>query len=61
MSRVGLSKRTRFEVFKRDQFTCQYAVEEAAELALARKPHSESQRFRYFCGVCWNKIRDGAE
>lgn len=38
-----------------------HVVIDAAELALARKPYSVSQRFRYFCGVCWNKIRDGAE
>lgn len=30
---------------------------EAAQLARARKPYSSPQRFRYFCGICWNKIR----
>lgn len=32
----------------------------AMEIATARKPYSESQCFRYFCGVCWNLIREGA-
>lgn len=35
-----------------------HEVLDAAELARARKPYSEGVRFRYFCGVCWNKIRD---
>lgn len=35
-----------------------HEVSEAAEIALARRPHSESQRFKYFCGICWNKIRE---
>lgn len=37
-----------------------YEVLDAAEIALARKPFSENWRFKYFCGICWNKIR-GAE
>jgi len=36
-------------------------VIEAAHIARASKPFSVSGRFRYFCGVCWNKIRDTAE
>lgn len=32
-------------------------VIEAAEIALARFPFSDYQRFRYFCGVCWKKIK----
>lgn len=35
-----------------------HEVEAAAELALARKPHNENWRFKYFCGICWNKVRD---
>lgn len=31
----------------------------AMEIATARKPFSKSQCFRYFCGVCWNIVRDG--
>jgi hypothetical protein len=38
-----------------------HIVEEAADLARARKPWSERQRFLYFCGVCWNKIKRGEE
>lgn len=33
-------------------------VLESMEVARSRKPHSENQGFRYFCGICWNKIRD---
>jgi len=36
-----------------------HEVIDAAELALARKPYSQSQRFRYFCGICWNKVKEG--
>lgn len=118
--RKGLSKRTRFNVFKRDGFTCQYCgahppkvvlhvdhitpvvegggndidnlvtsceeimglfhpgqnsvprdsfmsarrfiellgfdeVLESAEIALAAP--SVNSKFKYFCGVCWSKIR----
>jgi hypothetical protein len=35
-----------------------FEVKEAARIAHAAKPWSEPQRFKYFCGVCWNKIRD---
>ena len=31
----------------------------AMELATARKPFSREQCFRYFCGICWNIVRDG--
>jgi 5-methylcytosine-specific restriction endonuclease McrA len=33
-------------------------VVEAAEIARAAKPFHESVRFKYFCGVCWSKIRE---
>lgn len=35
-----------------------HAVVDAAELAFQRIPYSESRRFRYFCGVCWGRVRD---
>lgn len=35
-----------------------HEVLEAAEIARAAKPWSESTRFKYFCGVCWNKVRN---
>lgn len=38
-----------------------HEVLEAAEIAWARKPYSESTRFKYFCGVCWNKIKRGPD
>jgi hypothetical protein len=37
-----------------------HVVLDAAELAYARRPYSERQRFLYFCGICWNKIREAA-
>lgn len=38
-----------------------HEVLDAAEIARASKPFSESSRFKYFCGVCWNKIRRGTD
>lgn len=38
-----------------------HVVIDSAELALARKQYSEGVRFRYFCGICWKKIREGYE
>lgn len=34
-------------------------VLDAADMAVTRKPYSEAQAFKYFCGICWNWIRDG--
>ena len=31
----------------------------AMEIATSRKPFSQNQCFRYFCGVSWNIVRDG--
>ena len=36
-------------------------VLEAMELADARFPYSESRAFKYFCGICWNKVREQTE
>lgn len=30
----------------------------AMEIATARKPFSKNECFRYFCGICWNIIRE---
>jgi hypothetical protein len=30
----------------------------AMEIATARRPFSKNQAFPYFCGICWNKIRE---
>lgn len=38
-----------------------FDVIEAAEIAYLKVKHSEYQRFRYFCGVCWKKIRGAAD
>jgi hypothetical protein len=32
-------------------------VEDAMRLACARFVYSDSKIFKYFCGICWNKIR----
>lgn len=32
-------------------------VEESMERAVAVKPYSQSTCFKYFCGICWNKIK----
>jgi hypothetical protein len=32
-------------------------VLEAADIARSVKPYSDPERFKYFCGICWNKIR----
>lgn len=29
----------------------------AMEIAIAKKPHSAVNCFKYFCGVCWSKIK----
>jgi len=33
-------------------------VIEAAEISLAAVPYNEKRQFKYFCAVCWNKIRE---
>jgi hypothetical protein len=35
-----------------------HLVVDSAEIARAAKPWSEAACFRYFCGVCWNRIRE---
>jgi hypothetical protein len=35
-----------------------FAVREAMEISCARK-YSMAPAFKYFCGVCWNKIKSG--
>lgn len=32
---------------------------DAAEIARSKKPYSDPQRFKYFCGICWRKIERG--
>ncbi len=44
--KAGISKRLRFEVFKRDGFVCQYCGNHPPAVVL------------HFCGVCWGRIRD---
>ncbi len=31
---------------------------QAMDVAVSRKPYSREQCFRYFCGICWNIIRE---
>lgn len=35
-----------------------HTVKDAAEYAQSRVPYSDSRRFKYFCAVCWGRIRD---
>lgn len=35
-------------------------VLDSAERAKAKFPHFSATTFRYFCGICWNKIKKGA-
>jgi len=35
-----------------------WAVSEAMELACARWASSDNKAFKYFCGICWNRIRE---
>lgn len=35
-----------------------HEVLDAAEAARAARIYSETREFKYFCGVCWNKVRE---
>lgn len=35
-----------------------HEVLDAAEYAMSRKPGSLHNRFLYFCGICWTKVRE---
>ena len=35
-----------------------FEVEDAAEIAFNKHPNFDYGRFRYFCGICWNKIKE---
>ena len=37
-----------------------YEVVDAMEKAVAKVQWNRSESFRYFCGVCWNKIKESA-
>lgn len=43
------------------QQLCYLEVLEAMELAVQRQPHSQQQCFKYFCGICWRKIKQDFE
>lgn len=36
-----------------------HAVIEAAEFTISNRSVRPSNEFRYFCGICWNRIREG--
>lgn len=38
-----------------------YDAMEAMEIAVMRCPNDEYGCFKYFCGVCWSKIRENAD
>lgn len=35
-----------------------HVVTDAAEIARAKYGYSKSKRFPYFCGICWNRVRE---
>lgn len=35
-----------------------YAVTDAMEIASAKMPYSNAKTFAYFCGICWNRIKE---
>jgi hypothetical protein len=35
-----------------------HVVLDAAEIARAKFPYSKNKAFPYFCGICWNRIRE---
>ena len=37
------------------------ATLEAASIALSKSHYSMNRLFRYFCGICWNRIRERDE
>lgn len=38
-----------------------HAVLEAVDIAQARFPWSDTKAFKYFCGVCWNRVREQSD
>ena len=38
-----------------------HEVLEAAEIAQSKLGHNKTDEFKYFCGICWNKIRGGQD
>lgn len=55
MARKAISKKTRFEVFKRDRFTCQYCGATPPGVLLHIDhihPVAEGG------GICWGKIKE---
>jgi hypothetical protein len=35
-----------------------HVVIDSAEIAHAKHAYSKTKRFPYFCGICWNRVRD---
>jgi CRISPR/Cas system Type II protein with McrA/HNH and RuvC-like nuclease domain len=35
-----------------------FEVQDAAELSFNKFPYTTHNKFRYFCGICWNKIKE---
>jgi len=67
--RKSISKKVRFEIFKRDNITFKEdmkrtflsklsidEVENAMHIACARMDNAE-EALRYFCGICWRRIK----
>lgn len=65
---MSITKRMRFEVLRRDSSTCRYCGQSAPDVklhvdhvrpaALGGDDSAEKSLWPYFCGVCWNSIRE---
>jgi 5-methylcytosine-specific restriction endonuclease McrA len=60
--RKTISKKLRFEIFKRDGFQCAYCGQAPPSVILEvdhiePKAKDRSAATSYFCGICWNIIK----
>lgn len=60
-SEKGFNRRNLFSIGKFIEKLGIHEVKDAAGYAYHRKPWSENQRFKYFCGICWKKIREAGD
>lgn len=57
-SETGFDRRNLLSIKQFLERMPSWLVIEAAEMAFSRIRGSDYQRFRYFCGICWKKLRD---
>ena len=56
---MSVSKKTRFDVFKRDRFTCVYCGRKPPEVVLnCDHVIPQIENLATSCGICWSKIRN---